>query len=131
MYKVLVTGNMVTFALLINSAPHSAQAHAAFRFARAAVGQGYRVIRVFFHGEGVYHALPPSPPGGSEVSLTTRWAELARDANVDLVLCSAAAERRGVWSGESGRAVAEGFRVGGLGQWVEACLQAERTLSFT
>jgi tRNA 2-thiouridine synthesizing protein D len=122
---------MVTFALLINSAPHSAQADAAFRFARAAAGHGYRIIRVFFHGEGVYHALPPPIMGGNEKSLTARWTELARTADVDLVLCSAAAERRGVWDSESGRPVAEGFRVGGLGQWVEACLQAERILSFT
>lgn len=122
---------MVTFALLINSAPHSTQADAAFRFARAAVSQGYRVIRVFFHGEGVYHALPPSPLVGDEESLTARWTDLARTADIDLVLCSAAAERRGVWNEDGGRPVADGFRVGGLGQWVEACLQAERILSFT
>ena len=122
---------MVTFALLINSAPHSAQADAAFRFARTAVEQGHRIIRVFFHGEGIYHALPPPPTGGNDVPLTTRWSELAHTASVDLVLCSAAAERRGVWNEDSGRPVAAGFRVGGLGQWVDACLQAERTLSFT
>lgn len=121
---------MVTFALLINSAPHSAQAESAFRFARAATGQGYRVNRVFFHGEGVYHALPPSLTEGSEASLTARWAELARTAGLDLVFCSAAAERRGVWQEAGGRPVAAGFRVGGLGQWVEACLEAERILSF-
>lgn len=121
---------MVTFALLINSAPHSAQAEAAFRFARAAVAQGYRVVRVFFHGDGVYHALPPAP-GGDEVPLAARWAELAQGSGIDLVLCSAAAQRRGVWQEHGGWPVAEGFRVGGVGQWVEACLQVERVLSFT
>jgi tRNA 2-thiouridine synthesizing protein D len=127
----MIFSNMVTFALLINSAPHSGQADAAFRFARAALEQGHRIIRVFFHGDAVYHALSPSALGGDEALVTARWAELARRGNVDLVLCSAAAQRRGVWDEANRRPVAQGFRVGGLAQWAEACLQADRVLSFT
>ncbi|BBL70469.1 sulfurtransferase complex subunit TusD [Methylogaea oryzae] len=124
------------FALMVNGSPYRSQgALSACRFAMAAVEQGHQVLRVFFHGDGVYNAVRDAVPPADEIQLPQLWRDLARDHGVDLAVCSAAAERRGVL-GEQGEdmeafpAVADGFRVAGLGLWMDACLAADRVIVF-
>lgn len=64
--------------------------------------------------------------------LCVRWTDLAREHGVDLVLCVSAAQRRGLLAedGTNEGRIAPGFRVGGLGLWVEACGKADRVLIF-
>lgn len=124
------------FALMVNGSPYRSQGAAgAYRFAAAAVAQGHEVVRVFFQGEGAYNAMRDANPPADEIQWSQQWRDLARDHGVDLALCSAAAERRGVL-GEPGEdmeafpAVADGFRVAGLGLWMDACLSADRVIVF-
>lgn len=56
---------------------------------------------------------------------------------VDLVICISAAQRRGLLCadeaarrGKQDDDLATGFRIGGLGQWVEAMLEADRVIVF-
>ena len=124
------------FALLVDGSPyHSSGAASACRFARAALAKGHAVSQVFFYGDGVYNAMAFAHPPADEAQFVDDWRELAREHGVDLVLCGAAAERRGVL-GESDASltvfsgVAEGFRVAGLGLWVDACLAVDRVVAF-
>jgi tRNA 2-thiouridine synthesizing protein D len=129
---------LVKFAIQINAAPWSAGGgESAYRFVLAALDKGHEIVRVFFYGDGVYHALPWARPPQDEAQWTRRWSALAKARGVDLTLCISAAQRRGLARPAEGVALetlsedlAEGFRVGGLGLWLEACLEADRFLSF-
>jgi tRNA 2-thiouridine synthesizing protein D len=55
-----------------------------------------------------------------------RWSKLAEEHGVDLVVCVAAALRRGI----KDENLATGFRISGLGQLVEAGIQTDRTVVF-
>ncbi len=114
-------------ALLVEASPHSRQAAAsALRFARAALAAGQRVPRVFFFGDGVLAARPRATRIADEPDPAAQWSALAAESGVELVVCVAAAQRRGL----DAAPLAEGFRIGGLGQLIEAALDADRLLTF-
>ena len=64
-----------------------------------------------------------------------RWCELAEQHGLDMVVCVAAAQRRGILdadeakrNGKDGDNIAPGFRISGLGQLIEAGIEADRLL---
>lgn len=115
------------FALQINSSPyHSAASLTAYRFATEVLEQQHEIYRIFFYHEGIYHAFNTANPPDDEISLFKCWTELAQKHNLDLVVCVSAAQRRGL----TDENVAEGFRLGGLGQLLEATILADRFLVF-
>jgi tRNA 2-thiouridine synthesizing protein D len=108
------------YAIQINGAPDQSQSvYSAQQFIKAALAEGHEIIRVFFYHQGIYNGF------GAEAS----WSALARQYGLDLVLCVSAVERRGMDPSVAAR-LREGFRLGGLAQWVEAALKADRTLMF-
>jgi tRNA 2-thiouridine synthesizing protein D len=119
------------FVIQINASPREAQAAStAYQFIKAALANGHDIPLVFFYYDGVCNAQVSSFAG--EDDLFDRWTALAREHGLDLVLCVSAASRRGLVStdGRHQGLLAPGFRAGGLGQWVDACLKADRVLSF-
>lgn len=115
------------FAILINEGPYTHQASdSALHFARAALKKGHAVTRVFFYGDGVYNANKFVQPPTDERNLVNLWGELAGQHSIDLVVCVAAANRRGIQS----ELLAAGFRISGLGQLVEAGIDSDRLLVF-
>jgi tRNA 2-thiouridine synthesizing protein D len=129
---------MTTFALLVLGAPVSTQSSdSALAFARAAIAGGHRVLRVFFYRDGVFCANRLAVPPTGARSSAEHWSELAQAHEVDLVVCIASAIKRGLIDDtEAGRYqkgagnLQPGFELSGLGQWVEACLQADRVVTF-
>ena len=126
------------FAIQVNASPyHSNTGYSAYQFIQTALAQGHEITRVFFYHEGIYHAFKHNTPPDDEVDLTAGWGELAKEHSVDLLVCISAAQRRGLlYADEAERRnkqdddLAAGFRIGGLGQWVEALLAADRTIVF-
>lgn len=126
------------FAIQINAAPYMSQgADTAYRFIKTAIDKKHTVTRVFFYGDGIYNALRYAMPPADERQVVRRWSDLAQDHGVDLVVCTSAAQRRGLLSreeaarcGKSDSDLAEGFRIGGLGQLAEAMIEADRFLIF-
>jgi tRNA 2-thiouridine synthesizing protein D len=62
---------------------------------------------------------------------------LAEQHHIDLVICISAAQRRGLLcadeaarQGKQDDDLAAGFRIAGLGLWLEASLQADRSIVF-
>jgi tRNA 2-thiouridine synthesizing protein D len=126
------------FAILINSAPFTYQAcDTAYHFCQAALKQGHTIQRVFFYHDAVYTGSSLTCPPQDEANITARWQELANQYGFELALCVAAALKRGILDeqeakryGKSAANLANGFKIVGLGQLVEACLVAERCLVF-
>lgn len=125
-------------ALLVYGSPHSSQASAtALRFSKAALAQGHQIYRVFFYGDAVYSANALNTPPQDEADLRSQWQQLAEQHELDLVVCIAAALRRGVINaeeaerfGKTGDNLSQGFTLSGLGQLADASQQADRLVTF-
>ncbi len=126
------------FALLVTGPCYGTQSAAdAYRFARAVLQQGHGVSQIFFYQEGVHNASQLVQPAGDEHHLQQAWTELAREHDLTLDVCVAAALRRGVSdqdnSTQAGLAqwnLAPPFRLSGLGSLAQAALSADRVVQF-
>ncbi|MEW5887994.1 MAG: sulfurtransferase complex subunit TusD [Pseudomonadota bacterium] len=115
------------FAILVNEGPYTHQAaDSAYLFCRAALAKGHEIVRVFFYHDGVNNATRLTEPPQDDRHIVNRWSRLAEEHGVDLVVCVAAALRRGIREEN----LASGFRISGLGQLIEAGIQADRTVTF-
>ncbi|HRP97613.1 MAG TPA: sulfurtransferase complex subunit TusD [Rhodocyclaceae bacterium] len=115
------------FGVLINEGPYQHQASdTAYQFCKAALERGYEVDRVFFYHDGVNNATKFTEPPQDDRNIVQRWSRLADEHGVDLVVCVAAALRRGI----KDEHLAPGFRISGLGQLVESAIQSDRLVVF-
>lgn len=115
------------FGILVNEGPYNHQASdSAYLFARAALEKGHKVPRIFFYHDGVNNSTRMAEPPQDDRNVTTRWSKLAEEHGVDLVVCVAAALRRGI----KDELLAPGFRISGLGQLVEMGIQYDRLVTF-
>lgn len=115
------------FGILVNEGPFTHQASdSAYQFAKAAIAKGHEVIRVFFYHDGVNNANKLSEPQADDRNLVELWGKLAQENGVDLVVCVAAALRRGI----KDDILAPGFRISGLGQLIEAGILSDRLVVF-
>ena len=126
------------FAIVINEGPYQHQsADSAYQFAKAALEKGYNIFRIFFYHDGVNNATSLSIPPQDDRNITAQWSELAKIHDLDLVVCIAAAQRRGILDeneakrqGKDASNLAPGFRISGLGQLIEAGIIADRLITF-
>ena len=126
------------FGLLVNEGPYQHQAaDTAYHFAKAAIKKGHEVSRVFFYHDGVNNGTRLARPPQDDRHIQWRWTELAEMYGVDLVLCVAAAQRRGICdpdeakrNGKDADNIALGFRISGLGQLVEVAIECDRLVTF-
>ncbi|HKQ31470.1 MAG TPA: sulfurtransferase complex subunit TusD [Burkholderiales bacterium] len=125
------------FAVLVNEGPYTHQASdTAYHFTKAALEKGHEVVRVFFYHDGVLNATDLAIPPRDDRDVIKRWSALAQQHQLDLVACIAAAERRGIMDAETARRrglednIAPRFRISGLGQFIEATIQADRVVVF-
>lgn len=113
--------------ILVNEGPFTHQASdTAYRFAKAAIEKGHEIPRVFFYNDGVYNANKLSEPQTDDRNLVALWAELGKANGIDLVVCIAAALRRGIKE----EVLQDGFRISGLGQLVESGIENDRLVVF-
>jgi len=125
-------------AVMVNEGPYQHQsADSAYQFAKAALDKGHEITRVFFYHDGVNNGTRYGVPPQDDRNITQLWSELSKKHNLDLVVCVAAAQRRGILDadeakrhGKSGDNIADGFRISGLGQLIEAGIQADRLVVF-
>ena len=125
-------------AIQVNEGPYQHQAtDSAYNFAKAALEKGHEVFRVFFYHDGVLNGTRLTTPPQDDRNIVSRWVALAEEHDLDLVICVAAAQRRGIVDeGEAERNkkdatnIADKFRISGLGQLVEAAIQCDRLVVF-
>ncbi len=126
------------YGILVNEGPYQHQASdTAYQFTKAALEKGHEIYRVFFYHDGVNNGTRLTTPPQDERHITNRWTALAEQYELDLVVCVAAAQRRGIVdegeakrNGKDADNIAPGFRISGLGQLVEAGIQSERLVIF-
>ena len=126
------------FGILVNEGPYTHQAsETAYRFAAAAIETGHEVFRVFFYQDGVNNGTRLSVLPRDDRNVQMLWSDFAAKHGVDLVICVAAAQRRGILDaneakrhGKDADNIAPGFRISGLGQLMEAAIEADRLVTF-
>ena len=124
--------------ILINEGPYTHEASdTAYQFAKAALAKGHEIFRVFFYHDGVNNGTRLTTPPQDDRNIVKRWSDLAEEHNLDLVVCVAAAQRRGIVdegeaqrNGKDATNIAPGFRISGLGQLVEGGIQSDRLVVF-
>ena len=85
------------FGIMVNEGPYQHQASdTAYQFCRAAIARGHTVQRVFFYHDGVNNSTRLTEPPQDDRNVVARWTKLAEEHGVDLVVCVAAALRRGI-----------------------------------
>lgn len=126
------------FTIMINEGPYQHQSSdSALQFARAVLAQGHEIFRVFFYHDGVNNGTRLSVPPADDRLLQKEWSELSKENDLDLVLCIAAAQRRGIMDEDEAKRqgldannIIEGFRISGLGQLIEGGIESDRTVVF-
>ena len=126
------------YAILVNEGPYTHQASdSAYHFTEAVLRAGHQVVRVFFYHDGVNNGTRLSVPPQDDRNVSERWSALAQQQDVELILCVAAAQRRGLLdedeasrAGKDGSNMALGFQISGLGQLIDAGIQADRLIVF-
>ena len=126
------------YGIMVSEGPYTHQASdTAYQFTKAALEKGHEIFRVFFYHDGVNNGTRLTSPPQDDRHIVNRWSELAEKYKLDMVLCVAAAQRRGIADADEARRngkdadnIAPGFRISGLGQLVEAGIQADRLVIF-
>lgn len=124
--------------VVIQGSPYGSQAcQSALLYTKAALKAGHEVLRVFFYEDGVYAAHINNTPPQDERNVVTEWRELAESSDLELVACIASCLRRGILDeAEADRyekaspTVSDGFIISGLGQLIDATLNADRVITF-
>ena len=126
------------FTIQISTGPYTHQASdTAYKFTCAALDAGHEIHRVFFYHDGVNNGTSYTVPPQDDRNLQKLWSDLAAKHDLDMVVCVAAAQRRGIMdeneskkNGISGVNIAPGFQISGLGQLIEGGVQSDRVLVF-
>jgi tRNA 2-thiouridine synthesizing protein D len=122
----------------VNEGPYTHEASVtALNFIKAALEKGHEIFRVFFYHDGVNNGTNFATPPQDDINIQKEWSEIAAANNIDLVVCVAAAQRRGIVdegemerNGKSGMNIMDGFRISGLGQLIEAGIECDRLVVF-
>ncbi|MFO8003618.1 sulfurtransferase complex subunit TusD [Thioalkalivibrio sp.] len=126
------------YGILVNEGPYQHQASdTAYQFAKAVLDKGHELYRVFFYHDGVNNGTRFAVPPQDDRKIAELWSQMAEAHGTDLVICIAAAQRRGLLDegeakrqGKDGNNIAPGFRISGLGQLIEAGIQCDRLVVF-
>ncbi|HID7485006.1 TPA: sulfurtransferase complex subunit TusD [Morganella morganii] len=128
----------LSYCLLVTGPAYGTQrAGSALLFARHVIAAGHRIQCVFFYREGVSNANVLTSPAGDETDMVRQWQQLARDNDIQLAVCVAAALRRGVTDTAQAASLqlaaanlADGFALSGLGTLAEAMVTCDRVIQF-
>lgn len=126
------------FSLAVYSAPYSSQAsYSALQFAKAVLAGNHQLYRVFFYHDGIHNATDLASPPQDEYQLINEWRTLAQQHHTDMVVCIAAALRRGIIDVNEQRRYEKSafnlttpFVLGGLGQLLDAAVSSDRIITF-
>ncbi|MHB9112856.1 MAG: sulfurtransferase complex subunit TusD [Thermoleophilia bacterium] len=115
------------FGILITEGPYQHEASdSAYQFAKAALAKGHEILRIFFYQDGVLNSTKLMEPQADDRHIQKQWTELSTSNNIDVIVCVAAAKRRGI----NDSVIAEGFKIGGLGMLTELAIEADRLVEF-
>jgi tRNA 2-thiouridine synthesizing protein D len=128
----------MTISILVLGAPFDSQAsYTAYRFAEAALSLNQTIHRIFFYQAGIHSASVLACPPRDELDLYKAWQDLKSTYELDLVVCIAAAARRGMIDqtearrhNKNGANMAGMFELSGLGQLIDAISESDKFITF-
>ncbi|WP_417594921.1 sulfurtransferase complex subunit TusD [Oceanospirillum sp.] len=128
----------MNYSIAIYGGPYSDQASlSALHFTRAVLKREHRVQRVFFYHDGVYNSSALVTPPQDEINVPIQWQTLASEHGIELVVCIAAAVRRGLLDekeakrySKSSHNLADGYTLSGLGQLIDASINCDKLITF-
>lgn len=126
------------FSIVVQGNPYASQScHSALAFAESVIRGGHELVRVFFYHDAVLVADRFTAPPQDERDISVAWQEFAASNNVELVACIASCLRRGILDETEAESyeketasVAPEFIISGLGQLVDATINADRVVTF-
>lgn len=126
------------FSLLVLASPYSQQGGlSALKFAQTCLKEGHEIYRVFFYNEGIQNGSFLQTPQQDELNLHTQWASLAEQYQLDLVICIAAALKRGLLNEDEAKRydkpqhnLQAPFEISGLGQLLDAQINSDQLITF-
>ena len=126
------------FSLIIYASQTASQSEqSALRFTRSALQQGHTFHRIFFYGDTVTSMSNLKITPRDEIDITDQWLELAKETDLDLVVCIAAAVKRGILDQQESKRhqkcaanLKEGFCLSGLGLLADAIIHSDRVITF-
>lgn len=125
------------YSLLVTGGPDSQAADSALLTARAILGRGHNLYRVFFYRQGVGLASRLNVSDGETPDINQQWQTFLGEHEIDAVVCVGAALRRGILDDSeaqrhqrSAANLATGFTLSGLGQWADALIVSDRVMQF-
>lgn len=126
----------LNYVLVINSDITQQGSYSGYQFACELLKQGHQVSQVFFY-QGISNTNGLVSIVSDEVNLLSLWQSLATEHKVPLISCISASLRRGVADEQVAQEqklmnhnLADGFELGGLGEFVTASAQADRLIQF-
>lgn len=115
------------FAVLILEGPYQHESSdSAYQFTKAALAKGHELAGVFFYQDGVVNSTKLMDPQADDRHVQKMWGQLANEQGTELIVCVAAAKRRGIVD----EVLAPGFKISGLGQLTEMAMDADRLVTF-
>ncbi|MBT4491985.1 MAG: sulfurtransferase complex subunit TusD [Gammaproteobacteria bacterium] len=126
------------FSIVVYGAPYSSEGClSALKFAESVITNGHEIVRVFFYQDGVYTANVLIAPPQDEIDISQAWGQFGIDHDIELIACIASCLRRGILDEtEASRYekrsdnLRAGFTISGLGQLIDASLNADRVVTF-
>ena len=126
------------FSIVLTAAPYSSEAAAtALKFAKALLGQGHTIYRLFFFNDGVHAANRFTTVAENEISLQQQWDSFIAQHKIESVVCVTSAFKRGVLDEQEAKRqqfeVASMYgssEIAGLGQLIDAAVNSDRLVNF-
>ena len=113
--------------ILIKEGPYNHQASdTAYKFAEAAIKKGHRIDAVFFYNDGVNNASKDMDPPQDDRHIGNRWVELCQKKKVQMMVCIAAAKRRGI----NDDVLIDCGEITGLGNFTDIAIRNDRLMIF-
>ncbi|WAJ70798.1 sulfurtransferase complex subunit TusD [Catenovulum adriaticum] len=129
---------MTQFILFITAPADNQASFSAYQFASSIIEhKSNQLTAVFFYGDAVQIANQLRTQPSDEFDLTQAWSDLAAKTQTPLLVCSAAAQRRGVldqseaeYHGHSQYNLAPNFTIAGLAEYVTLQTKCDKVVQF-
>lgn len=106
------------YCITIGSSPNETSSKKIIEWCRNTIKNNNSINQLFFFGDGTEHAL--------KEYAQLEWSTFLTENNLAALICSNSAKKIGLCSNEHCN---DGFQIGGLGALIEACLDADTTVS--
>lgn len=122
----------LNYVVVITGPAYGTQsASCAYQFCQSLLQHSpHKLKSIFFYADGIYNANSFTNPANDEFDLVNAWQILAKQYDVQLAVCIAAAQRRGVIDEPPSHNIATGFQLVGLGELSESIAQSDRVMQF-